>query len=115
MKNFKQIIILAFLLCGCFPSFYPDEVLKDEIRVNNYNIKWYKVKGVLDQNFPDIILIERNKIIDTLCTAYNVSFLNFQNDTLLIGFFGKPNFQQEKIQKYKKNLPLVIDTISIEN
>ena len=89
MKKLNLILVVA-ILQSCFPSFEPKEEVKEELKHEKTSIKWIKVVGILDQNYPDYIIMEKANLIDTICEAHNISRLNLKKDTVIITFDGYP-------------------------
>jgi len=104
-----RILLLIVILQSCFPIFRPEVRVKKEIKQGEVIIKWVEVIGILDQNFPDIITIQKNKQIDTICKSHNIADVNIIVNTIKMGFFGTPEIWYEPI-----TLPMEIMGYKIE-
>lgn len=93
-----KIIPLIMILQSCFPSFTPKMEIKKEIQQENILLKWVDVVGILDQDFPDYITIQKGKQEDTLCESHNVADLKFENNQITIGFYGSPQRYTKPIE-----------------
>jgi hypothetical protein len=106
MKKIKLVILLVLIVMLCFiaylyfflpiPNFYSTN-LKKEIKQNRTVIIWTSVTGILDQNFPDYIIIRKDNLIDTICKSHNIADLQMKNDTIIIGFHGTPKIYNRYI------------------
>lgn len=92
-----------FLLIICYlyfflpvPDFVDKEIVK-EINIGKGTVVWGKINGILDQNFPDYIIIKEGNRIDTVCQSHNIAHIKTQGDSLKIGFYGKPMLYNEEI------------------
>ena len=103
-----NLILVVIILQNCFPSFKPKEEVKEELKHEKASIKWIKVEGILDQNYPDYIIMEKDNLIDTICEAHNISGLNLKKDTLIITFDGYPKRYATPINVKKEALGLKI-------
>ena len=90
MKNFKLLVI--GLLVGCFPSFEPKNVLKKEIQEGDIKVKWISLVGILDQDFPDYILLKKSKSIDTIIKAHNIKDIDVYKKILKYFLKAIPNY-----------------------
>ena len=99
--KFLKYILIVFTIIGiivCFyihfpiPSFEPEKEILKKIEDKNIIIEWNKRIGILDQNFPDYIIIQKGKVIDTVCNAYNIANIETYNEELRIGFYGTPEY-----------------------
>ena len=110
MKNFKLLVI--GLLVGCFPSFEPKNVLKKEIREGDIEVKWISLVGILDQDFPDYILLKKNKSIDTIIKAHNIKDIDVYKKNIKIFFKGYPKLHNKNILPPKNILEykIIIDS-----
>ncbi len=111
-NNIKKnvLFIVICLLQSCFPSFGPTKETKQEFNYNNsVKIEWYKLIGILDQEFPDYIIASQDKRIDTICISTNIANLKLINDTIYIGFYGQPKrFQEMSFVKLNTFLQLKV-------
>jgi hypothetical protein len=112
MLPFCMVIYFYFFLP--VPDFYSVN-LKKKISQNDAVIKWMKVEGILDQDFPDYITIQKGKKIDTICKAHNIADIKLNKDSnylLIIGFYGHPESYGKAIVIPKKilNYEIEIDT-----
>ena len=103
-----NLILVVIILQNCFPSFEPKEEVKEELKHEKTSIKWIKVVGILDQNYPDYIIMEKANLIDTICEAYNISRLNLKKDTVIITFDGHPKRYATPINVKEEALGLKI-------
>lgn len=86
------------MLQSCFPSFAPKKEIKKEIQQEDVLLKWIGVIGILDQDFPDYITIQKGRQKDTLCESHNVADLKFENNQIMIGFYGSPQRYMKPIE-----------------
>ena len=106
--NFKKEIlavgIAIMILIGGFAYFYfyhfnslfapKIEILK-KIEDKNVTIEWKKQIGILDHDFPDFIIMQKGKVIDTVCYARNIANIETYNEELRIGFYGRPEYLEQ--------------------
>jgi len=110
--NFIKYFI-PFLLCfllSCNFIFKPEKRIIKKIQYKGICIEWYKMNGILDQTFPNgVILIEDSKT-DTICNAYNIANVDVIGDTITLWFYGDPHFLNtipQEINKYQ----IKVDTV----
>jgi hypothetical protein len=89
MKAFILFLLLTFVY-SCFPSFAPQKVVVKKIENGKMTIEWINQRGILDQSFPDYILVKDSQKVDTLCVTHNIADLKFNRNIVIIGFYGKP-------------------------
>jgi hypothetical protein len=108
---------MGLLFQCCVPSFAPEVNAIKKINYENTIVQWNKLIGILDQNFPDYVIIEKgDQQIDTICSSHNIADVKILNShEILLGFYGRP-------KKYNKiiNIPkeimeykIIIDTTYI--
>lgn len=87
-----QLLPLMFLvlICSCVPDFAPEISLKKTLSADGADIEWYHVRGILDQNFPEYIVIKRGSQTDTLCRAHNIADICVSDHIVTVGFYGQP-------------------------
>lgn len=100
------------IMQGCFPSYAPKEETVKEIQEGDVTLKWVKLVGTLDQNFPEYISTQKGNQVDTLCESHNIADLKIQGDTLVVGFYGTPQQYMESIRIPNEILSyrIVVDT-----
>ena len=103
-----NLILVVIIFHNRFPSFEPKEEVKEELNHEKTSIKWIKVVGILDQNYPDYIIMEKDNLIDTICEAHNISGLNLKKDTVIITFDGHPKRYANPINAKEEALGLKI-------
>ena len=91
----NRIIFLMMILQSCFLA--PQESVKREIRQGDIFLKWVEIIGILDQNYPDYILIQKGKQADTICRSHNIADLRIREDVIIVGFYGTPENYSESI------------------
>lgn len=126
MKKIKIILlsVLVFIICITVyfyfflpvPNFHSLD-LKKKIEQDDLIIKWVDVIGVLDQDFPDYISIQKGEQKDTICQSHNIADLRMREDTIIIGFYGTPESYTEPITIPKEMLgyKIEIDTSFVKN
>jgi hypothetical protein len=98
MKAFILFLLLTFVY-SCFPSFAPRKVIVKKFENGKMAIEWINQIGILDQNFPDYILVKDPQKVDTICVAHNIADLKFNSNIIIIGFYGTP-------QKYNATIKI---------
>lgn len=93
MKKIK-IVILSLTIQSCIPSFAPEERIISRVDDGTVKLTWVKLVGVMDQHFPDCILLEKGNHKDTICQSYNIADLKLKSNIITIGFYGKPQLHQ---------------------
>ena len=110
---FFYYILVIFIFSSCFPSFSPQKKLIKRIETDKAKIEWYGYIGILDQNFPDLVIFSNKSINDTICRGFNIAEVNIINNNILIGFYGKQNIRNDmalKIDGYN----IIIDTTFLQ-
>ena len=107
-----QLLSAIVMLYGCFPSFAPEVMVKREIRKDDVTVRWIGLKGILDQDFPDYISIQKGELIDTVCQSHNIANLLLIRDTIRIAFYGNPEqyYEPITIPEMVLGYTIIIDT-----
>jgi hypothetical protein len=106
------ILILLIVMQSCFPNFDPKEETVKEIQQESISLKWVNVIGIIDQDFPDYILMKKGSKSDTICISHNIADLKMIDCDILIGFYGMPIKYSEPISIPKDifGYNIIIDT-----
>jgi len=112
VKNF--IIICLVLLSGCVPSFdvsEEDRLYLKELQDSSIKLEWFYYSAAYGDS-PDYITIQSDDKLDTLCLASNIAALNLKSDSIVIGFYGRPNnhSRSNTLPKRYNNYKVVLDT-----
>jgi len=115
MKNIvvRSILIISLIfLISCFPNFEPQKKEIKMIRTEEVTLNWNRYIGVMDQNFPDLVIMKYKTYEDTICKGFNLADINVYKDTIEIGFYGKEDciYIEQDIRGYK----ILIDTTYIK-
>jgi len=92
----------------------PKNVLKS-VKIGKSEIEWYSLSSAY-ADVPDCITIKKGKSIDTICKSNNIADIkDLGNDTVLVGFYGKPKRYNEVIELPQKvlNFTIIVDTTYI--
>lgn len=96
MKNFLPPLLLLFLY-SCFPSFSPQQYVKEKRKIGKSLVVWIGLKGIIDQRFSDHIYIITGGDTLTVCQSDNMAKLDVSGDSIIIGFYGVPMCYGKKI------------------
>lgn len=112
-----KFFILSIFLGGCVPDFKPKDVVLISIQTPVIKFEWHSKVGLLDQKFPDYILVVKNNKIDTLCYSTNITDLVFSNSNLIVQFSGAPRLYDKRIKLNSKiyNNKIIIDSNGVDN
>jgi len=108
--------IIGIAIYFCFyrfdTVFAPEIDMLKKIEDKNVTIEWHQQIGILDQDFPDFITMQKGKIIDTICYARNIANIETYNEELKIGFYGTPKYLHQNfvIRKEIFGYKIMIDT-----
>jgi len=93
-----NLIFIIILLQGCFPNIPPPERLYlKEIKDTSIKLEWFYY-SLITSTTPDYIEITKGNVIDTICLCNNVADLKFENNQIIIGFYGNPRCYCEPIE-----------------
>jgi hypothetical protein len=106
MKRLKLIVLVIVVSIGSIityfyfflpiPSFELERLYLKEIKDSNLTIGWFFYSSAFAES-PDYITLEVGNNIDTICIANNIADLKYENDTIIICFYGYP-------QRYSKHI-----------
>ncbi|MFV0530282.1 MAG: hypothetical protein ACK5MD_02465 [Flavobacteriales bacterium] len=95
--SFLIILIIVYLYFFLpVPKFTSEKTIKN-IKKNNTIIVWKEIVGVLDQDFPDYIVVKESKTVDTICQAHNIANVELIDNTVKIDFYGTPRCYDKPI------------------
>jgi hypothetical protein len=109
----KIFLVSAMLILNsCVPDMAPPKTIMKSVKVDDVEVEWYSRSSAY-VDVPDIVAITKGNRTDTICRASNVADLKIiGNDTILVGFYGKPKQPVDIIQLPQKvlNFNIVTDT-----
>jgi hypothetical protein len=113
---FVITVIIYFNFFPPVPDFTLDRLYLKELEDSNIRLKWFFYSAAYTET-PDYITMELNNTIDTICVASNVADLRFENNRIVIGFYGMPQRYGDpltipcKVKGYK----IIVDTAYTTN
>jgi len=67
----------------------PDKLYLNYIETDSIVIEWY-FHSLITSTTPDIVTLEREARLDTICRASNIKNVRLINDRILLDFYGSP-------------------------
>lgn len=107
--RYLYYLLIPALFSGCFPNFAPEKTLVKKIERQTETIEWSRYIGVLDQNFPDLVILSHNNNNDTICRGFNIADVNIIDNDIIICFYGTPDVRNSKFHQIGK-YELIVDT-----
>ena len=109
------VTLLVILIIGLlkFSSiFKPQKEIIKQTENTLEIIKWEKNIGILDQTFPDNLIVVKDDKVDTICSAYNIEDYEIIK-IIKIKFNGTPNISGNKnfIPTSVYDYKIIIDTV----
>ena len=106
------LISATLILNGCVPDMTPPKTIRKSVKVDGVEVEWYSRSSAY-VDVPDIVTITKGNHTDTICRASNVADVKIiDNNTIVVGFYGKPKQSIDIIQLPQKvlNFNIVADT-----
>ena len=95
----KKIIVLLLLsICTGIDLEKNDKLYIKRIQADSFIIDWYTSSAAYLDNPLDILTIQREGKIDTICRTDNLIDFNYTRDTLFLYFYNSPMQYNRKIQ-----------------